>query len=340
MSETMSREFVTAFLSTCFESGIEKEAAAELLQKESIDRVRARRPAFSEGYEKVASQLPGRMQPVIFRSPDLEKYAGRSSGLLSAIRHLRGAVGGVGQAAGNAAATGFRGAKWGVQNPLMAGGMLGAAGTAGLAGYGGYQLTNPRARSLTPYGDRPFEAPGGYQPGSYQSRVQSGIDSQAPSIYQGNAAMKQESDRIAVLRKGVESGEGGASPRNELRAREKALKSMTAESDAYGSRLIGDANRNRGLIGDINDRTAELESQRTSLWGLPKRTWLRMTGRKPSEHFNKEIGRLDDNRSWASMDRDIAVGRGKKWGSGATGTIEPPQVEPRSIQRDFFPTFD
>ena len=65
MSEPMTQQFVTAFLTACFEAGLSKEAAAELLQKESVDQELKARPAFAEGYLKQASLFPGQLRPIL-----------------------------------------------------------------------------------------------------------------------------------------------------------------------------------------------------------------------------------------------------------------------------------
>ena len=69
MSEPMSQAFANAFITTCFEEGLSEDAAAALLQKESVDRIKRESPAWASGYDEVMQvplvmRWPGRIAAV------------------------------------------------------------------------------------------------------------------------------------------------------------------------------------------------------------------------------------------------------------------------------------
>ena len=90
MRDPMTQRFVTAFLTTCFENGLSKEAAAQLLQRESLVQELDARPAFAVGYLAKVASFPGQMRAML--SPrdlsELQKSAARRPPKIGAFKQM------------------------------------------------------------------------------------------------------------------------------------------------------------------------------------------------------------------------------------------------------------
>jgi len=347
MSETMTKEFVTSFLTTCFDAGLSKEAAAEMLQKESVDQVKWERPAFAEGYEKVASQVPGGMQPLLFAGDDLEKSAGPGfTAVMDGLRHLRGLFG----ATGRAGAAGAQAVGRGALNvaaparvrpnslvqkypfPMM----LGGATVAGAGALGVNHLINGH-RDLGGDPD-PFFAPGGYSPSGYNERFKGRLENEyGPGIAAHNEQYFGTYGRRKELEKALAEGKGGGSAYQELKQLNRKHSRTQGARDRHYEQLEGSSEYNRDMLERIRGRKDKLEDHRSSIWGFPRRAWEKMNGRNPRNYFDQEIGTLEDTRARSQMGVDLAERRSQMMTGGYSGPSNQAVPTPPDLQKKFFP---
>lgn len=312
MSESMSQEFVTAFITECFARGISKEAAAELLQKESVDQVTNASPGFAEGYHKVASQFPGQLRPIVFMDASLEKEAGsRGKAVMEGIKLIGqggkkaiggglAAGGGVLRAGGNAITRSPR-AAFGV-------GAVGAGGGAVAASAGVNKLR--QGDPLSGLEDPSF-SPGGYDPTKTKDLFNEQMGQYKPGIFRRNKELDVARARLDELDEGISTNEPGAGAgamheRNQLR---KRLAGMESDRSARVQGLSEQENRSKEIIDRISQRQAGLEDAKTSWLSAPKRLWLKSTGRTPEDYYNNRIAELQGKASGATLSGRTAAER-------------------------------
>lgn len=322
MSEPLSQPFVTAFLTACFDAGLTKEAAASLLQKESEDRACRGRPHFAEGYYRELGKRA---------SAAMEKRANPFGALMrGGGRLLRG----VGRVIKN--------------NPRAAG--LGAAGlgTAGLGAWGGIQAHNYLTRDQRLGLDDPFFGAGSHIPGDYDEHLKELTGRYEPAIFASNRAYEQSADRLKELEAAVASGKAGGGAYRDLAALRRSHAGLAARRDAHLDGLQGIRSDREALLPALDERAAELESQRTSIWGLPKRwaaggfgwgPWGVADPAKADAYFDERIGRIHDRMARTQADIDLADARSNLLESMATrrDPAQPPTGQ--QMQETFFPSF-
>ena len=345
MLAPLSQEFVQSFLTVCFDAGLSKEAAAELLQRETVDQEFAERPEFAAGYRAIASQVPGQMRPLRAGYEGLEKMA-RGQALQGVINLGRSvfkdvpiAIKDIFSGSGKATAKGVGKVR---RSPVLTENPFGAALTAsavtGAGVYGATQWAN-RDRGLMPARPTPFFAPGGYSPQSYQDNYDAQLDSYTPGIFAHNKKHFGSEGRRKELEKAIADGTGGDSAYLELRELDREHGGSSRARRQHLSSLEDYQTQNRQLVDRIAKRTQGLENQRTAWWAAPKRGFLSMTGTKPQDYFDRKISELHGSRAQAKTEADLAADRKRLLWAGATSKQETEQPTRQEIQQRFFPTF-
>lgn len=353
MSEPMTQQFVTAFLTTCFEAGLSKEAAAELLQKESVDIELRRRPAFAEGYLKQASTFPGQLCPrLLVRSAgsNMEKAAmmrglGRAGQAL-----LWDAPIGIAQSvfgAGKGLAKGV-GRTFGPQKASLLERYPFTVGMGGMAGVGAgtYGLTKwlNQDTGLSGGNHDPFLPPGGYSKEQYDAMYENRLKEHEPGIFDTNKEYDSSAGRIAELQKAIEEGRGGSNAYQELRSLERRRSQLGGTRTEYADQLDMNQDASRDLMSRISNRTADLENQRTAWWAAPKRWLMQARGGNlfdssiSRRQFDRQIGSLQDNSARAQMQQRLAEDRARLVRGGATGRSAPQRTQ-EQLTTDFFPSY-
>ena len=344
----MSQEFALSFLSACFDAGLSKEAAAELLQKESVDQELYDRPAFAEGYLSVTAGVPGQMLPLRAGYEGLEKLAARipttvlgglggfaKNILWDAPMNLLGALRGAGSGAASAVGKANK-SKFLHKYPFPS--AVGAATLTGAGVYGANKWIN-RDRDLMPSRPTPFFGPSGYSPQGYKDHYENELDRFTPGIYDHNKEQFGDEDRRKELEEAVASGKGGDAAYLELQERNRDHASSTSSRKRHLDSLENYQSENRGLVDRLTDRTADLENQRTAWWAAPKRWALSMTGQNPREYYDRKIADLQGVRSNAQTEADLAKDRQRLIWSGATQDVERKQPTTQELQQKFFPRY-
>ena len=353
MSESMTREFTASFLTTCFAAGLSKEAASQLLQKESVDQVKTRRgPAWAAGYEKAASEIPGQLRPVLFGEGGLEKSAGVRLDL------IRKALGGIRQAFGGALGLGGQavrdagkaiGKVVGPRNTnsfvskhpftsLVAGTAVGGLGALGVNRH----INGDDLSSVAP--PDPFYGPSGYNSGRAKDRRESRYNADyGPGIAEDNKNHFGSHGRRKELEKALADGAiapGGAAYR-ELKELNRSHADSLKQRGAHYKQLDALDDYHRDKLERIKERTGDWEDSRTSIWGLPRRTWEKVWGRDPEDFYDDKISNLYDHAQASQLAVDLANDRRRGLYTGNTsGKLYNDTPTAPDLQNKFFPSYE
>jgi hypothetical protein len=332
-----SREFVVSFLTVCFDEGLSKEAAAELLQRETVDQELADRPAFASGYLAVTNAVPGQMRPL--RAGFEKRAAAPPPGVMQSLGYLGRALFGKGQTAVKGVGTGVRKVR---DSPFLQkhpfASALGASAVTG-AGVLGAKSWMDRDKSLMPHRPTPFFSPSGYSPTAYKDRYESELESYTPGIYSHNKDYFGTAHRRKELETAIAEGKGGEDAYLELQRLNRDRASDQSARTRHLDSLEGYQAENRELVDRIAARTQQLENRRESWWGAPERAWLSITGRDPQAYYDQKIGELQGSRTKAQMEADLAADRQRLLWAGTTEKQTAKQPTPQEIQQRFFQQF-
>lgn len=352
MSEPMTQHFVTAFLTACFDAGLSKEAAAELLQKESVDRELRARPAFAQGYLKQASAFPGQLRPVLvagqgsaFEKAAMMRGLGRAGRALlwdapvGLAQTLFGAGKGVAKSVGRT---------FGPQKASLLERYPFTVGMAGMAGVGAgtYGLTKWLNQDKGLMGGiyDPFLPPGGYSRDQYEAMYENRLKEHEPGIFATNKEYDSSAGRIAELQKAIEEGRGGSNAYQELQQLERRRGQLGGARTEYADQLDMNQDASRDLMSRIARRTEDLENQRTAWWAAPKRWYMQARGGNlfdpgiAQREFDRQIGSLQDSSARSVMQQRLAEDRAKLVRGGATGRSAPQRTQ-EQLTTDFFPAY-
>ncbi len=342
----LSHEFINAFLTVCFDVGMSKAAAAELLQKESTAQELRQRPAFAEGYHAVARQVPGQMVALKAGYECLEKLA-TTGGVMRGLGNLgkalfvdsAKAVWQIGKGLGSNTVRGVETVK---DSPFLKthpfASVVGASAATG-AGVAGLNYLANRDRSLMPAKPTPFFSPSGYSPEAYQKSYDSALDSYTPGIFDHNKDYFGTEGRRKEIEEAIAAGKGGGNAYREL----IALKRQHATHGSARKRRLGSLDEyqdaNRDLSHQVGERVSSLEAQRKAWWAAPKRWALSATGQDPQRYFDDKISGLQDTAAAAKREADLAEDQRRLIWAGATEKRETAPPTGQQIQQRFFPQF-
>lgn len=295
----MTQPFVTAFITTCFEAGLSKEAAAELLQKYSVDRELADRPSFAEGYQKQASMFPGGLRVMLPASMVKRAMLG------SLLRGGKSLLGGAGKfIARHPRASTAAGA--------------GAIGAGGLAG--GYALNNyqNRDRALDGLsGDLTrdiFLPAGGIDKDQYEKLYADRLNQYATGIYAHNSEYDGLPTKISELERSMAEGRAGANSLDNLQSLKDRRSQLEKSRTSYLGALSTEAQRNRSRI---EEYTAKIK------------------GMKPGD---SDYGTAQDALNQASLRARLAADRQKLLEGRQTGPAAP-RRDGNQLTTDFFQSY-
>jgi hypothetical protein len=341
MSEPMTQAFTTAFLTTCFNEGLDQSAAAALLQKESADRAKAAHPGFARGYDEAMKQA-GFHPPMI-------KYAGpRIDRVVQMLRGVKNVFGGAGGLAMEGVKdVGRAGRKIaGPGNPesflnkypfptFLAGTAAASAGTLGAVHLLG------RDRDLT-YPGSPFFPPSGYSPEGYKKEYDKMLhEVRGPGIAQHNKDYFGTYGRRKELEKAIaENRDYSGQAYQELQRLNADHRARGEARKGYFDQLGGSEAYNRDMLNRISKRQSELERQRTAWWAAPKRWWLKFRGQDPNQYFDRTIGSLEGSAARAQMEANLSRDQAGMLAGGYVGRKAPaPHESIDVLNKRFFPTY-
>lgn len=338
----MTGEFVMSFLKTCWEEGLSKEAAAELLQRQSVIHTGGQSPAWREGYEKVASMVPGGLLPLA-RPGYFEKSA--AGGLRRSGKAVLDFFGGLKDTAVDSAKalrtgtgrvnTGLAKSKVVRKNPVAVG--LAGAGLGGAALYGGSKLLSaPAGGEYTV----PSMAPGGYNPEESAKARDGLVASDSVGLYEHNKKYFGEEDRKRELQQAVDThAVNSGAAQVELQRMNSDHASATAQRKKYFNRLDGEANASESKLKEIEAYKNKMQDHKTSLLYAPYRGYLRLTGRKPNDVYNDEIAKSEGQASDAATANYRINEQRRKLQAGLIGGAAKSRT-PQEMQNDFFPAYN
>lgn len=333
MRDPMSPEFVFAFVETCMHEGLSKEAAAELLQRQSVIHASEQSPAFAEGYAQVADMAPGRLLPML-RDGYLSKEA--SGGLIrGGLKMMFKGLGGSLANTGTRAARGGNVAKGFIKrNPLSS--AAAAAGTGGAAVYG-LARVGPTDDSV------PYLSPGGYDASETQAAYDKKLDQYSRGIGDLNQRYDNGVARMSKLEEAVARNDGNSGlAMQELQKLRRDNKAITKTRDAQLKKLDRSAETSDSRLNDIKEQQATLENAKTS-WNplrVAQRAWYGVTGRNADDVYDGRIAALQGQAGNASTNLQLANDTRARLNSGYTGTNGPAKViDHAGLQDKFFPTY-
>lgn len=350
MSRSLSQPFVTSFLETCFEAGLAKEAAAELLQSESVRQELRARPSFAEGYLSLSTRFPGGLRPVLDEEQVLEKYA--SKGLARAAKGLWDVAAGLGGAAkGVVTGTGKVVNKTLGPNPdsllkkhPFAVNLASVAGT-GLGTYGMMRLMD-RDNRLAGSGDHdPFIGTSGASREAYEKSYQDRLKGYETGLFETNQAVDSIGGRINTLTRDINDNRAGGDAYQELQDLQRRKNKLTENKQRHEKQLVDTSAYNEKLIGDIAKRTAELEKDKASWVAAPGRWATQLAGGNlfdgniSQNAINKRIAALRDNSVSAATKKRLADDRLSILRKNITGNTPSPTPLPNKTE-EFLPAYD
>lgn len=349
----MTREFTASFLTTCFAAGLSKEAASQLLQKESVDQVKTRRgPAWAAGYEKAASEIPGQLRPVLFGEGGLEKSAGaRLDLIIRALGGLRQAAGGTfglgaqlvrdtGKAIGKVVGNRNSFVSHHPLSSLVAGTVAGGAGALGVN-----RLMKGDAHR---FGDgappEPFYSPSGFNPDKIKARNERSYnEGPGAAIAELNKNHFGSHGRRKALEKAIADNTvepGGAAYRELQKLQREHDKSTELRAEKFEQLgALDDYHSDR--LNRIKERTGTWEDRRTSIWGLPRRAWERVSGRDPSDFYDNKISKLYDYSAASRQALDLQdMQRRGLYTGNTSGEVNRATPTAPDLQAGLFPSYE
>jgi hypothetical protein len=336
----MSGEFVMSFLQTCWNEGLSKEAAAELLQRQSVVAAGEQSPAWLEGYEKMAALVPGGLLPMA-RQGYFEKNAlngqtrkavgsllgGLKDNIVAGAGKIRGAANTVGGA--------VQKSKTIKAHPLWAGAGVATAG-AGLT-YGANKMSGSPGSGDGLY--VPSLGAGSYNPDNSSKIRESLVDGDSSAIYEHNKKFfngdaRREELRNAVNRNDYNSGAAQA----ELTKLEAERSEVANFRKSKFAELDNQANASSEKLKELNSYREKMEAHKKSpFW----RGLQRIKFNNPDKVYNEAIGQTaaeagevgTNNYRINQMRENMARG----YTSGRPGKTSR---SPQQMQNDFFPTYN
>lgn len=358
MREPMTQRFVTAFLTTCFENGLSKEAAAQLLQRESLDQELDARPAFAVGYLAKVASFPGQMRAML--SPrdlsELQKSAARApkiGGLRQMWEGVKNVFGGGARVVASTPKAIGRGAGYVIGTPKNTTSLMSkyprASALVALGGAGGaYKWWNRDDALLGDSVADPFLPPGTFSDEAYEKMYANRLGDYEPDIFSLNKSRAGYTAEAARLRDAIASGRGGESAYYKLRELERAHEGSDTKFNKTTEELDKKRENSSAMMERIANRKADLENQRTAWWAGPAR-WAAAARegdwRGPfadsgavQRGMDRRIGPLQDSLARHQVTARLAKDRARMLRGDATGRLSPP-LDGQRLTREFFPAY-
>ena len=334
----MSGEFVMSFLQTCWEEGLSKEAAAELLQRQSVVHVGEQSAAWLEGYEKVAAMAPGALLPVA-RDGYFDKSAANGRAVKGLVDLLGGMKDSIAAGAGkirsgaNTVAGVARKSKTIKAHPLAASATI--AGVGGAAGM--YGIPKFFGGPSSSGGYVPSVPSGSYSPETSAKIRDALVDGDSAGIYDHNKKFFGEAGRRAELADAVARNDfNSGAAQVELTKMDADRASTTALRKNKFAELDTQANASETKLKELNEYRTKMEGRKQSpFW----RGLHHITLQDPDKSYNDAIARTatdagnvaTDNHRINEMRRNMAAG----YVSGPAKSRTPQQM-----QTDFYPSYN
>lgn len=336
----MSGDFVMSFLQTCWEEGLSKEAAAELLQRQSVIHAGEQSPAWLEGYEKVAAMAPGGLLPMV-RAGYFEKRALNGQirkslgGLLGGIKDT--VVAGAGKVRGGAnyVADAARKSKAIKAHPLATAAAATSVGAAGMYGISKLMGGGGGSGSFVP-----SMPSGSYTPESSAKIRDSLVNADSEGIYDHNKKFFNQEPRRRELADAVARNDfNSGAAQVELQKMEADRSSITALRQKKFGELDTQANASEEKLKELTSYRQKMEDHKTSPWLAPYRGFLRMTGRNPNTVYNDAIAQSANEAGNVATDNHRINEMRRKMSAGLTEGSAKSRT-PQQMQNDFFPSYN
>lgn len=334
-----------SFLTTCWNEGLSKEAAAELLQRQSVVCAGEQSPEWLEGYEKVAAMAPGGLRPLA-RAGYFEKQGGRTlDGLVDVVGGIKDLVvrggskikGVAGYVAGKSTTNAT-----GVTVPPLVGRhprLSAAAGVAlgGAAVYGGSKLFGNGGGNGSYVPSLPS---GSYTPESSAKIRDALVDADSEGVYDQNKKFFNQEPRRRELAEAVARNDfNSGAAQVELHKMEAERASTAALRQKKFGELDTQANASASKLKELNSYRQKMEDHKTSALYAPYRTFLRMTGRNPDAVYNDAIAQSANEAGNVSTDNHRINSMRQKLSAG-TPQGSAKSRTPQQMQNDFFPSYN
>ncbi len=318
-------EFVTAFVESCYDSGMSKEGAAIMLQGQLLERAMGD-PHFQAGFEKVAMahQVPGYQPPGHYTANQWS--FGDQTGQNTAGYGLGGA--GVGAMIGNKLAKTFKGR---LPTRLRWAGRLGALGGLAGAGFGAKKDMDIRNNRWV------GQIPGGVPSASmWDGKAEyAAQQNKFQQLSQGVAGLNTVNDargkRMAELKAAIDANAPGADVAMSEYERLSASP-VSRQRDQYFSQLGDHQGQLTKSIDDIQRQQQDLERAKASPWSR-----FRNFIRRPVD-YSGEASRLKGEESRYANDLRMNQGLTRRLAGGYTGGNPEEVMEPEDLERRMFPT--
>jgi hypothetical protein len=195
-------------------------------------------------------------------------------------------------------------------------------------------------RNLIGPGYRPFISPSGYNPADEKKRYESELyDVAGPGISEHNKNYFGTTGRRRELEKAIaENRDYTGQAYKELQELNRRHQADAQAREGYFRGLGASQGYNQDMIRQIGERQAELERQRTSLWGLPRRMWLRLRGQDPNAYFDHQISSLEGSAAHARREADLSRDSIRMLNAGYVGREKRPTSDINALKQQFFPT--
>lgn len=344
----MSGEFVMSFLQTCWEEGLSKEAAAELLQRQSVIHAGEQSPAWLEGYEKVAAMAPGGLLPLMrdgyFEKSALNGQTRKAVGsLLGGIKDTifagAGKVrSGVGSLVGKPKLNSKGAMTPSLVNRHPKSALAAGVGLGGVAVYGGSKLL-----SGGPSGDGtyvPSLPSGSYNPDESRKRLDSLVEDDSRGVYDHNKKFFNEGDRRRELEDAVARNDfNSGAAQVELTKMEADRASISSLRKRKFEELDSQANASAEKVKELNSYREKMEDHKKSWLYAPYRGYLKLTGRDPNTVYNDEIARAATEAGDVNSENYRINEMRRKMSDGITSGSSAAR-SPQQMQNDFFPSYN
>jgi hypothetical protein len=333
----MSSEFVVAFVQECAAQGLTKEATAELLQFQSIVSAAEQSPAFAEGFEKFASQVPGGLRP-LFRDGYMEKSA---AGFLTALKKFGPAIGSLYGTSTGLAGAGLQLGLSGVNKLkrfIRARPVLSSAGALTAGGAGAYGLSKLLSSDHSTASDVPYISGASYNPVESGKSYNALLDQYSNGVTGISNKLSESAGRKKVLEEAIAKHDV-SSPMAiaELQRLNKESETASKAREDYMKRYSQNAESSEKRLADLEQKRNDIIDAKTDWAHMPARAWYHLTGRNPNDVYDKQLRDVEGPLSQAATSKRLNQDLYHRLDYGYNGN-KVEDITPQQVQSKFFKT--
>jgi hypothetical protein len=179
--------------------------------------------------------------------------------------------------------------------------------------------------------------PGGYDEDRANRNFNETLDAQSTGIYELNKRHQQDPAREAQLKAVVdEGGPDSVMALQELQRMRLIRSTAEKERSQYMSDINSAATASALEASRLREERAGLDGAESSLWRLPQRALLRLTGRDPSQFYNERRTALQQQLEQSNTTEKLLSGQARRLHGGAVGGVSQTAPAPEELQQQFF----